>query len=64
VRLIRVSDAKILWQAVCGLRGYPGDEAVKLKDIVASGGALLRVKLDAAAVACANELVGFFQGAD
>lgn len=64
VRLIRVSDAKILWQAVCGLRGYPGDETVKLKDLVASGGAPLRLKLDVAADGCANELVGFFQGAD
>lgn len=64
VRLIRVSDVKILWQAVCGLRGYPSDETIKLKDLVASGGAPLRLKLDVAADGCANELVGFFQGAD
>jgi hypothetical protein len=64
VRLIRVSDARILWQAVCGLRGYPGDETVKLKDLLASGGAPLRLKLDMAADGCASELVGFFQGAD
>lgn len=64
VRFIRVSDAKILWQAVCGLRGYPGDETVRLKDLLASGGAPLRLKLDGAADGCATELVGFFQGAD
>ena len=49
---------------MCGLRGYPGDEAVKLKDLVATGGVLLRQKLAAAADGCADELVEFFQGAD
>lgn len=64
IRLVRLSDGKIIWQAVCGLRGYPGDEAVKLKDLVAAGGLPLRQKLLAAADGCADELVGFFKGAD
>ena len=63
-RLVRASDGQILWQAVCGLRGYPGDEAAKLSDLLANRGALLRQKLAAAADRCADELVEFFQGAD
>jgi len=63
-RLVRMSDTRILWQAVCGLRGYPGDEAVKFSALLANGGALLRQKLAAAADRCAAELVEFFQGAD
>jgi hypothetical protein len=67
-RLLRLSSNtavpdQILWQAVCGLRGYKGDEAVKLKDLVATGGVVLREKLEAAADGCAEELAGFFQGA-
>jgi hypothetical protein len=62
-RLVRLSDGQILWQAVCGLRGYPGDEAVKLSEILASGGLLLRQKLTAAADRCSDELVEFFMGA-
>jgi hypothetical protein len=64
VRLVRPTDATILWQAVCGLRGYPGDEAVKLQDLLADGGAPLRQKLNVASDGCADELVGFFRGAD
>jgi hypothetical protein len=63
-RLVRLSDGQILWQAVCGLRGYPGDEATKLSDLVAAGGVLLRQKLAAAADRCSDELVEFFQGSD
>ena len=63
-RLVRLSDGQILWQAVCGLRGYPGDEAVKLGDLLAAGGVRLRQKLMAAANGCADELVAFLQGAD
>lgn len=68
-RLIRLSNDpnvkdQILWQAVCGLRGYKGDETVKQKDLVATGGVVLRQKLEAAADGCADELVAFFQGAD
>jgi hypothetical protein len=61
---MRLPDGVTLWQAVCGLRGYAGDETAKLPDLVAEGGALLRQKLDTAADRCADELVGFFQGAD
>jgi hypothetical protein len=64
VRLVRLDEGKIVWQAVCGLRGYPGDEAVKLKDLLADGGAPLRQKLLVGADGCADELVKFFQGAD
>ena len=63
-RLVRLSDGEVLWQAVCGLRGYPGDEAAKLPDLLAGGGVLLRQKFDIAADRCAEELVEFFQGAD
>jgi hypothetical protein len=63
-RLVRLSDGQILWQAVCGLRGYPGDETAKLSDLLAAGGVLLRQKLAAAADRCSDELVEFFQGAD
>ena len=63
-RLVRLSDGQILWQAVCGLRGYKGDEATKLSDLLAAGGVLLRQKLTAAADGCSDELVEFFQGAD
>ena len=63
-RLLRTSDGQILWQAVCGLRGYPGDEAAKMSVLLADGGALLRQKLTAAADRCSDELVEFFQGAD
>lgn len=63
-RLVRLSDGQILWQAICGLRGYPGDEAVKYADLMASGGVLLRQKLNASADRCADEIVEFFQGAD
>jgi hypothetical protein len=63
-RLVRLSDGQILWRAICGLRGYPNDQAVKYSDLVANGGAILREKLNVAADACANELVEFFQGAD
>ena len=63
-RLVRLSDGQILWQAVCGLRGYPGDEAVKLSDLLAGRGVLLRQKLAVAADRCSDELVEFFQGAD
>lgn len=63
-RLVRLSDGQILWQAVCGLRGYPGDETVKLSDLIATGGVLLRQKLATAADRCSDELVEFFQGAD
>jgi hypothetical protein len=63
-RLVRLSDGVILWRAVCGLRGYAGDETAKLPDLVAGGGVLLRQKLDVAADRCADELVEFFQGAD
>jgi hypothetical protein len=68
-RLLRLSSDpnvkdQVLWQAVCGLRGYKGDETVKLKDLLATGGVVLRQKLVTAADGCAEELVGFFQGAD
>src|SRR5262245_15025749 len=63
-RLVRTPDNQVLWQAVCGLRGYPGDEAAKFSALLADGGALLRQKLAAAADRCAAELVEFFQGAD
>jgi hypothetical protein len=63
-RLVRLSDGQVLWQAVCGLRGYPGDDPVKLKDLLADGGAALRQKLITAADRCSDELVEFFQGAD
>jgi hypothetical protein len=63
-RLVRLSDSVVLWRAVCGLRGYAGDEPVKFSDLVAGGGVLLRQKLDVAADRCADELVEFFQGAD
>jgi hypothetical protein len=63
-RVVRLSDGRILWQAVCGLRGYPGDEPVKLQDLMARGGALLTQKLTASADRCADELVEFFLGAD
>jgi hypothetical protein len=63
-RLVRLSDGQILWQAVCGLRGYPGDEAVKLSELLAGRGVILKQKLDAAADRCADELGEFFQGAD
>ena len=63
-RLVRTSDGQVLWQAVCGLRGYPGDDAVKWGDLLADRGALLRQKLATAADRCADELVEFFQGAD
>jgi hypothetical protein len=63
-RLIRLSDGQVLWRAVCGLRGYPGDEAVQLQQLTAAGGVVLRQKLTAAADRCADELVEFFQGAD
>jgi hypothetical protein len=63
-RLVRRSDGQVLWQAVCGLRGYPGDETAKLPDLLAAGGMLLRQKLATAADRCADELVEFFQGAD
>jgi hypothetical protein len=63
-RLVRLSDGQILWQAVCGLRGYPGDETAKLSDLLAAGGARLRQKLTLAADRCADELVEFFQGAE
>jgi hypothetical protein len=63
-RLIRPSDGQILWQAVCGLRGYPGDDALKLSDLLADRGALLRQKLTVAADRCSDELVDFFQGGD
>ena len=63
-RLVRLSDGVVLWRAVCGLRGYAGDEPVKLSDLMAGGGVLLRQKLDVAADRCADELVEFFQGAD
>jgi len=63
-RLLRTADGQVLWQAVCGLRGYPGDEAVKMSALMADGGALLRQKLTAAADGCSDELVEFFQGAD
>jgi hypothetical protein len=63
-RLVRASDGQVLWQAVCGLRGYPGDDAVKWADLLADRGALLRQKLAAAADRCGDELVEFFQGAD
>jgi hypothetical protein len=63
-RVVRLSDGKILWSAVCGLRGYPGDETAQLKQIVADGGVVLRQKLTAAADRCSDELIEFFQGAD
>lgn len=63
-RLVRLSDGEVLWQAVCGLRGYPGDDAVKLSDLLADRGALLRQKLATAADRCSDELLDFFQGAD
>ena len=63
-RLLRLSDGVVLWRAVCGLRGYAGDEPVKLSDLMAGGGVLLRQKLDVAADRCADEPVEFFQGAD
>jgi hypothetical protein len=64
VRLVRTSDGEVLWQAVCGLRGYQGDEAVKLSDLLANRGVLLRQKLIVAADRCSDEIVEFFQGAD
>ena len=63
-RLVQLSDGKILWSAVCGLRGYPGDETVQLQQLTAAGGVVLRQKLTAAADRCSDELVEFFQGAD
>jgi hypothetical protein len=63
-RLVSLSDGKIIWQAVCGLRGYRGDETVKLKDLLADGGVQLRQRLTVAADGCADELVEFFRGAD
>jgi hypothetical protein len=45
-------------------RGYQGDEAVKLSDLLANRGVLLRQKLIVAADRCSDEIVEFFQGAD
>jgi len=44
--------------------GYPGDEGVKLSELLADRGALLQRKLTIAAGRCSDELVEFFQGAD
>jgi hypothetical protein len=63
-RLVSLSDGKTLWSAVCGLRGYPGDETVQLQQLTAAGGVVLRQKLAAAADRCADELIEFFQGAE
>ncbi len=63
-RLVRLSDGKTLWSAVCGLRGYPGDETVQLQQLTAAGGVVLRQKLTASADRCADELIEFLQGAD
>jgi hypothetical protein len=56
--------AEILWQAVLRPEGYPGDEGVKLSELLADRGALLQRKLTIAAGRCSDELVEFFQGAD
>jgi hypothetical protein len=63
-RVVRLSDGKTLWSAVCGLRGYPGDEPVQLQELTAEGGVVLRQKLTAAADRCSDELIEFFQGAE
>jgi hypothetical protein len=51
---------------VSGVRpeGYPGDEGVKLSELLADRGALLQRNLTVAADRCSDELVEFFQGAD
>jgi hypothetical protein len=64
VRLVDVAAEKILWRAVCGLRGYPGDSSVRLDRLTEAGGVVLREKLTAAADGCIDELVEFFKGAD
>jgi hypothetical protein len=63
-RVVRLSDGKTLWSAVCGLRGYPGDEPAQLQRLTANGGEVLRQKLTAAADRCSDELIEFFQGAE
>jgi len=64
VRLVQVSDGTLLWRAVCGLHGYPGDATVTLEKLTEAGGARLRANLLAAADGCVQELVELFQRAD
>ncbi len=60
VRLVRLSDATVLWEAACN-DAVPdkGKPAPPREELVANGGELLKAKLALAADQCASELAGW-----
>ena len=60
VRLVRLSDAAVLWEAACNEAVADKNKSAPAREaLVANSGELLKAKLVEAADQCANELVGW-----
>jgi hypothetical protein len=55
-RLLDAADGRVLWQSACEFVGSDPATSPTLEELEANDGALLRVKLDEAADACARQL--------
>lgn len=58
-RMIRLADSKIIWQGFCKIEGQ---DQKALGEFTANNGELLKVKLNEAADACAEQLLAQFFG--
>ena len=62
MRLVRLGDSRILWQATCGSVRRSVQENWTMEQLTADDGALLKAKLNQAADECAAELLAQFIG--
>lgn len=61
-RLIRVDDAKVLWEGECSIKTHDAMTAPTLAELTANQGALIKSLFQADADACAGEIVAKFVG--
>jgi len=62
--LIDLDNSKIVWRAKCGVTWKDRKTSPSLEELEANNGALLKVKFNEAADACAEELLAKFLGKD
>lgn len=61
-RIIRVSEAKIIWQGVCDLEEKDNDKMPHITEFEENNGALLKDNLAKLAASCADELLNQLAG--
>lgn len=61
-RLIRLSDARILWEATCKSVAGEKEPSPELETLKANGGALLKARISEAASICADQLSAWMVG--